>query len=99
MNSLVTMGMYLFSGGAQLLPDTSGHSLDEFSIGNLLESHFAFAQRGSKKNRRKMMVSGQSTEIEQEEAEDDEAGDIGDDDEVTEEDLQNIVKMTDYIEK
>ncbi|CAG7826446.1 unnamed protein product [Allacma fusca] len=93
------MGMEASMGGAQLMSDTAGHSLEEFSIGNLLESHFAFPRGGSKKNRRKMVISGQAAEIEQDDVEDEEAGELGEDDEVTEEDLQNIVKMTDYIEK
>lgn len=83
------------SGGNPMLDSSQG--FDDFP-GSLLESHFALP-RMKKPNKRKQ--TGMPSDIEQDDDMDDDGGDMGtgEDDEVTEEDIQNIVKMTDYIEK
>lgn len=83
------------SGGNPLVDSSQG--FDDFP-GSLLESHFALP-RMRKPNKRKT-AGGVPTELDHEdEMEDDGEMGAGEDDEVTDEDLQNIVKMTDYIEK
>ena len=90
------------SGQAQLLAD-SGHTFEDFSLANLLETHYS-SPRSAKRIRRKMLnlpqggaMLGDMSMMEHDDDGDD--GEIGEDDEVTEEDIQNIVKMNDYIEK
>lgn len=74
-----------------------GQGFDDFP-GSLLESTFALP-RMRKPNKRK--PTGLPSDMDQDDDMDDDGGELGagEDDEVTEEDLQNIVKMTDYIEK
>jgi hypothetical protein len=94
------MSMSMSTGGAQMMGE-GGQGYDDFSVGNLLESHFALP-RARKPNRRKAMMPG-SAELEQQGDDDDnDDGEMGmaeGDDEVTEDDINNIVKMTEYIEK
>ncbi|ODN03899.1 Protein bric-a-brac 1, partial [Orchesella cincta] len=89
-------GMSMTVSGGNPMIDTS-QGFDDFP-GNLLESHFALP-RIRKSNKRK--PTGMPAEMEQDDDMEDDGMDLGtgEDDEVTEEDLQNIVKMTDYIEK
>jgi len=76
-----------------------GQGYEEFGVGGLLESHFALPRARKAGHRRKIPGSG---DMEPQDEDDNDDGDMGmaeGDDEVTEEDVQNIVKMTEYIEK
>lgn len=89
--------MSMTVSGANTMMDSS-QGFDDFP-GSLLESSFALP-RVRKPNKRKQTGLPSDNMDQDDELEDDgaEMG-AGEDDEVTEEDLQNIVKMTDYIEK
>lgn len=77
---------------------TSGY--DDFAFGNLLDPHFALG-RGGKKSKRKTPLPGGGTvqSDEQDDPDEEMEGDPLEGDDITAEDLANIVKMTDYIER
>jgi hypothetical protein len=89
------------TGPTQILTEGS-QMYEDFPVGNLLDSHFALPRaRKPNNNKRKMVIPG-GGEIDQGDDDDNDDGEIGmmdGDDEVTEDDVQNIVKMTEYIEK
>lgn len=93
--------MSMSSAPTQILTESS-QMYEDFSVGNFMESQFALPRaRKGNGNKRKLMMPG--SEMDQGDEEDNDDGDISGmlegDDEVTEEDVQNIVKMTEYIEK
>lgn len=96
------MSMSMSTGPTQILTEGS-QMYEDFPVGSLLDSHFALprAKKPNNSNKRKMMMPGIG-EIDQVDDDDNDDGEVGmmeGDDEVTEDDLQNIVKMTEYIEK
>jgi len=89
------------AGAAQMLQDGGGQ-YEDFALGNLLESHFA-VPKGRKNRKSKFLMgapaSGPAEIVQHEDDDVNDGTDVGEDDEVTEEELQNIVKMAEYIEK
>jgi len=84
------------------------HQFDDFPLTNMLETHYTSpSPRASKKARRKGATAAATSgsghllgDLNVMDTHDEDGGsDEFDDDEVTEEDIQSIVKMTDYIEK
>ena len=78
---------------------------EDFNFGSLLDPHFTLgtSKVGNKKPKRKIVLPGggtvQSDEHDLDQDDDMDADMMGEDDDVTAEDIANIVKMTDYIEK
>ena len=90
--------MSMSTGPTQILTEGS-QVYEDFPVG--IDSHFALPRARKPNNNKRKMVLGSGELIEQEDDDNDdgEMGIMEGDDEVTEDDVQNIVKMTEYIEK